>query len=487
MKQILIATAMMLPILCEAKSTISYLADGVTFFEIEEKCRLTTNTYAFLSPDAKTQASLLANGGTASDLTFPDINGNPVAYDYWTIQSESLPPTLNAKAKFVTPTCADNRKNLHYSILKISPTDFNGEVDLALPGQKLGDQAPLSAIHKQYKSLATLNGGFFVVSDAQGVKGDPAGLTVVDGELISDAVSHRPGLILQSDASPAWQIVADITNRIQLHVNGNVLPISGVNRPYGKVMNCGYNGIVAAHDMLCQSQDTALIFNRYFADFGSLTSLEGFMPYIYRRQTLTPVTNIPASLAENEWLVLVKQDVLLLSKPVAAELSFAILGNGSPISISNKTSIVTGGPTLLIEGKQAGHIWDNQGWHIGTPPSAIQATDDRDLMANQSLSRAEFYYNWILSAHPRSAVGVTAKNELLLLAVYGRQPGYSAGVNMYELTQLLKKHGAINAFNLDGGGSTSMMVNDKLTGTPSDSQGERAISEAIVVLPDSKR
>jgi Phosphodiester glycosidase len=67
--------------------------------------------------------------------------------------------------------------------------------------------------------------------------------------------------------------------------------------------------------------------------------------------------------------------------------------------------------------------------------------------------------------HPRSVAGLSADNKTLyLVAVDGRQAGYSLGANMYELGTLLKNIGAANAINLDGGGSTAMVIKDIRTG-----------------------
>ena len=60
---------------------------------------------------------------------------------------------------------------------------------------------------------------------------------------------------------------------------------------------------------------------------------------------------------------------------------------------------------------------------------------------------------------PRSAAGLSADGKtLILLAIDGRQAGYSRGVNMRELAQIFLDQGARNALNLDGGGSTSLVL-----------------------------
>jgi hypothetical protein len=61
--------------------------------------------------------------------------------------------------------------------------------------------------------------------------------------------------------------------------------------------------------------------------------------------------------------------------------------------------------------------------------------------------------------HPRTAVGITGDGRyLLLLVVDGRQPGFSLGVNLAELAQLLAGLGASEAINLDGGGTSTLAV-----------------------------
>jgi hypothetical protein len=64
------------------------------------------------------------------------------------------------------------------------------------------------------------------------------------------------------------------------------------------------------------------------------------------------------------------------------------------------------------------------------------------------------------SPDPLTAIGVTASNKLLLMTVDGRQPGFSEGITVIELANLMKNtYGATNAIQLDGGGSTTMVAN----------------------------
>jgi len=89
--------------------------------------------------------------------------------------------------------------------------------------------------------------------------------------------------------------------------------------------------------------------------------------------------------------------------------------------------------------------------------------------------------------HPRTAVGIAAGGRrLLLVTVDGRQPPYSDGMTLAELAAVFRSLGATAAINLDGGGSTAMVVRRgvgyALANRPSDPAGERPVGNAVAVI-----
>jgi exopolysaccharide biosynthesis protein len=84
--------------------------------------------------------------------------------------------------------------------------------------------------------------------------------------------------------------------------------------------------------------------------------------------------------------------------------------------------------------------------------------------------------------NPRTAIGATAKGELILLVVDGRQPEYSMGMSMPELSLAMMELGCVNALNLDGGGSTAFTVRGKLINKPSDGV-ERPVTDILALVP----
>ena len=91
--------------------------------------------------------------------------------------------------------------------------------------------------------------------------------------------------------------------------------------------------------------------------------------------------------------------------------------------------------------------------------------------------------NAIGGKNPRSAIGYTADNHLILVAVDGRE-GSSVGMTLMQLANFMKSAGCINAMNLDGGGSTVMYVNGKVVNNPQ-VRGGIALSNAIVLTKKS--
>ncbi len=82
---------------------------------------------------------------------------------------------------------------------------------------------------------------------------------------------------------------------------------------------------------------------------------------------------------------------------------------------------------------------------------------------------------------PRSAVGQTADGRVLLVAVDGRQPGYSVGLSNFQLGQALARLGATTAMALDGGGSSAMAFDGSVLNRPSGG-AERAIASALLLV-----
>jgi hypothetical protein len=118
-------------------------------------------------------------------------------------------------------------------------------------------------------------------------------------------------------------------------------------------------------------------------------------------------------------------------------------------------SAVGGGPVLLQDGN-------------------IQITNNEEL---------KFGGKAIDDKHPRTAMGYTSDGKLIVMVIQGRFPGKAEGATLTQEAQLLKEIGCVEALNLDGGGSSTLLINGKQTITPSDKEGQRPVPAVFMIKP----
>ncbi len=115
---------------------------------------------------------------------------------------------------------------------------------------------------------------------------------------------------------------------------------------------------------------------------------------------------------------------------------------------------VGGGPVLLQNGQ-------------------IQVTNDFEQMFAGAKGLAD--------KHPRTAMGYTKDGHLIIMVVQGRMQNIADGVNLLTLAKMMADVGCVEALNLDGGGSSCMLVNGKQTIIPSDKTGQRAVPAVFII------
>ncbi|MEG0873121.1 MAG: phosphodiester glycosidase family protein [Clostridia bacterium] len=88
---------------------------------------------------------------------------------------------------------------------------------------------------------------------------------------------------------------------------------------------------------------------------------------------------------------------------------------------------------------------------------------------------------------PRTAIGQRKDGAILMLVIDGRQKA-SLGATLKNVQDIFLQHGAYNAFNLDGGASSTMVYDNKLVNNPSDILGERYVPSAFIITkPQAKK
>lgn len=358
-------------------------------------------------------------------------------------------------------------ENVHVAV--VDPKAFRGSVEATHDGN-VAQRETTSSVATALGSLIGVNGGFFVTSDADGVQGIQSGLAAYDGRVASLAVGSRAALVLGDGGRHSR--VADLTTTATARVGGAGYPVHGVNRTPGLVRDCGQPGAVPTplprQDVTCTERDDLVAFTTAYAH--ALPEGPGAQVVLDARGRVVSAGARGGRVAAGQTVLQgigAAADWLTAHAVVGARATVRTLVKdtaGRPLPLGPRDSIVSAGPTLLANGRS----------HIDAAAEGV--VDPSDL---------SFGYAWSNNRQPRTLAGVDRAGRLLLVTVDGRQKGGSEGFTLTEAAAFMKSLGAVDALNLDGGGSTTMTVHGVLANLPSDATGERPVGDTVQVLPGS--
>jgi hypothetical protein len=119
------------------------------------------------------------------------------------------------------------------------------------------------------------------------------------------------------------------------------------------------------------------------------------------------------------------------------------------------------------------------------PADALQVIAGSHIILRAGKTSVEDAPGFIRTRHPRTAVGLGSDGKTLVLVVVdGRRPGEAVGMNLIELADLMRQLGCQDAINLDGGGSSALVMRNSATGKlqvmnrPSDKR-ERSVANVL--------
>ena len=282
--------------------------------------------------------------------------------------------------------------------------------------------------------LGGINGDFFSF-DPPGVSEGPQ---IADGVLLKSEGHHREAIENRKlGVQPVFAIDGNGRPIVTFtHVRGSVrigsltVPLAGVNvRP---------------------RSDSIFVYTPFWGDATPADSLalevvvrEGL---VVRVDSSANGVEIPA----NGTIVLLRGAARDLLRGIAS--GSRMTWSASFDGIANPREMIGGYPMLLVRGKHVHHD------EIGLRPTF---SDNR---------------------HPRAAVGLDRRGRVWIVAVDGRKPEHSDGMSLQEFGEFLLAHGITDALNLDGGGSTTLLVQGRIANRPSDTNGERAVANALLVI-----
>lgn len=325
-------------------------------------------------------------------------------------------------------------------VITVDPQRFRGSFQSSV-GKSTAKREKVTAMAASAKAIAAVNGGFFDIHTLPAFRGDPTGISVVGGKLLSEAVDGRVGLVLQERTARITELSSLVIARPS---GGAAVPVTGINR-------------VPKPDELVM----------YTAELGRATPENGGTEAVLDASgkvvrvrsaggKVAPGTRVLHGVGTAAaWL----WENATVGSTIEVTTTVTDLRTGKVIPLTPRTSII-GGAIGLVRGGR------------------ITITASRDGMAN---------VNMIVRRHPRTLAGVTRNGKLVIAVVDGRAPGKTVGASFFEAAAIMRWLGAHDAINLDGGGSTAMVIGKKVVNQPSDG-AERAVGDALLILgPDTAR
>ena len=311
----------------------------------------------------------------------------------------------------------DNRGMLTAYVLEADRSKF--DLQLVLAGDSIASgRQKLKAIASAHQAVAAINGGYFALD------GSLIGNTRINGQTAGTTYFERTSLGFMPDgtlklATSQYYGVVEIA--------GQKAYLSGVNCPRGENNTILYNSL-----------------------FGNYTGTNEFgKEYVVQNGKV---------IAINQANSFIPTDAQVISVHGTAQDAFAKVRIGDKISIGENfgpeldsaSTIVGAGPELLRNGQL----------HV----TAVQEQFPSDIAKGSA---------------PRTALGIKADGKIILMVIDGRQ-SHSIGTTLTETAQLLQKFGAVNGFNLDGGGSSEMVLQGQILNSPSDG-GERPVGSGLIL------
>lgn len=328
-------------------------------------------------------------------LTFPAFAQEILIYQ----KSESFPVTRGATYEEKTIYTSKGWQKIH--VLRVDLSSDNIDVDTLVGKNGLSKRSSLNNMVKESSAVAGINGDFFLMSTPSA----PIGVQVKDGKLVSSS-SNREDM---AEFRLSFDSLPDITfSEFQGKIvapNDSFFTVGGINKISGKL--------------------NPNIFI-YTPEFGDTTPVQDedatFM--------ITSNENI-INICDDKFVQIPSNGIVLMAR-----------GDGANFIKNNFTT----GDTVRLE------------LEVSPDISNIKAALGGGAILVQDGTIPSKFSHVIHGVQPRTSIGFTKdRKTLIMVAVDGRQT-ISRGLTMYEMAKLMKNLGAYNALNLDGGGSTTMVV-----------------------------
>jgi len=313
---------------------------------------------------------------------------------------------------------------LFINVLDITPNNSYINVTPALANDKIYGKKTIKTIIKENNAIAGINAGFF-----KPPTGHPLGTIIIDDELISGPIFDRVTFGITRDNRYKIERI-HLTGKLTTP-KGETLILDNVNQPR-------------------LNADQYLLYS-YRWHWNSPKSPVGSKHILLQNGMITNISAESLPIPRNGY-VIVGPDKGLFSKfNVGDRLSLVVCTDPDWSDVKHA---IGGGPFLV----KNGGVY-------------VDKADQKFRLKNVP--------------EPRTAIGVTKENHLLLVTVDGRQKNSSIGMTFYQLANLMIELGSYHAMNLDGGSSTQMCIKDSVVNMPTVSGGS-SVSNGIILVPKNE-
>jgi exopolysaccharide biosynthesis protein len=315
-----------------------------------------------------------------------------------------------------------------------------------------------SSLAQRYDAIAAINGGYFRTTGTY--RGDSAGVLQVDGKILSESFGDRAAVGFVREKNKTEIIFGHLKFEGFIKTRKQKLSINGINCP--------------------RVENQLILYTPEFTRT-TLTDANGVEVIVKNSRVI--------SIADKKGSSHIPENGFVFSAiGTARDWVLKNLKVGARVNVQTKLIAVEKSVPPTLTGGSAGKIQDsgfkiqNSKWQtaediVGGGPQLI-----KDGKIAITLEQEKISESFSTTRHPRTAIAKLKDGKVLLVAVDGRQPNHSVGMSLTELANLLLEFGATDAINLDGGGSTTMIVENKVVNKPSDQTGERSVSDALLVF-----
>jgi exopolysaccharide biosynthesis protein len=296
----------------------------------------------------------------------------------------------------------------------------------------------VSRLVSRKEALAAINADYFDWT------GDPLGLAIIDGELVSEPYQDRAVFGLMADGKAVFD---SLSSTGTVSVSGQLRTLNGLNRPRG--------------------QNQMILYAPIFGESTNTT------PTAKSVEAILSCADLPIRV--NRDIKATVQSIQQGENTAIPPGNLVLSGSGTSADWIQENLKVGDNLTIRFQLTSAcGVDWTKVTQAVGGGPWLVK---DRRMNVTAELEKFNKAFSDV--RHPRTAVGVTSTGELLLVAVDGRQ-SISRGATLAEMAAIMQRLGAVQAINMDGGGSTALSVRGAVANSPSGGQ-ERAVASMIVL------